>query len=57
LVAVFSARFPIRPAGWPKPLLAHSLLLLGIALVHGLGVGILYHYFEAPGTEMATYQP
>ena len=56
-MAVFSARFPIRPAGWPKPLLAHSLLLLGIALVHGLGVGILYHYFEAPGTEMATYQP
>ena len=57
LVAAFSERFPIRPNGWPKALLAHSLLLLGIALVHGLGVGILYHYLEAPGTEMATYQP
>ena len=32
-------------------------MLLGIALVHGLGIGILYHYFEAPGTDMATYQP
>src|SRR5262245_54864169 len=57
LIAAFSARFPIRPNGWPKALLAHSLLLLGIALVHGLGVGILYHYFRAPGTDMATYQP
>src|SRR5262245_51733363 len=43
LVAAFSARFPIRPNGWPKALIAHSLLLLGIALVHGLGVGIIYH--------------
>jgi signal transduction histidine kinase len=57
LVAVGSARFPIRPNNWPKALLAHSLLLLGIALVHGLGVGIFYHYVEAPGTDMATYQP
>ena len=57
LVAAGSARFPIRPDGWPKALLAHSLLLLGIALVHGLGVGIFYHYVEAPGTDMATYQP
>src|SRR5262245_7733726 len=57
LVAVGSARFPIRPNDWPKALLAHSLLLLGIALVHGLGVGILYHYLRAPGTDMASYQP
>jgi two-component system, LytTR family, sensor kinase len=57
LVAAGSARFPIRPSGWPKALLAHSLLLLGIALVHGLGVGIFYHYASAPGTDMATYQP
>ena len=57
LVAVGSARFPIRPGNWPKGLLAHTLLLLGIALVHGLGIGILYHYLEAPGTNMATYQP
>ena len=57
LVAAASARIPIRPDNWPKALLVHSLLLLGIALVHGLGIGILYHYFEAPGTDMATYQP
>jgi signal transduction histidine kinase len=57
LVAAGSARFPIRPGNWPKALLAHALLLLAIALVHGLGIGILYHYAEAPGTVMATYQP
>jgi two-component sensor histidine kinase len=57
LVAAASERIPIRPGNWPKALLAHSLLLLGIALVHGLGVSILYHYFRAPGTDMATYQP
>src|SRR6185436_12930226 len=39
LVAAASARIPIRPDNWPKALLAHSLLLLGIALVHGLGIG------------------
>jgi two-component sensor histidine kinase len=57
LVAAGSLRFPIRPDNWPKALLAHSLLLLGIALAHGLGVGIFYHYVNAPGTDMATYQP
>ena len=57
LVAVGSARVPIRPGNWPVALIAHSLLLLGIALVHGLGIGILYHYLAAPGTQMATYQP
>jgi len=57
LVAAASARIPIRPDNWPKALFIHSLLLLGIALVHGLGIGVLYHYFEAPGTDMATYQP
>src|SRR5262245_60804633 len=57
LVAIGSARVPIRPGHWPFALLAHSLLLLGIALVHGLVIGILYHYFRAPGTDMATYQP
>jgi hypothetical protein len=57
LVAAGSARFPIRPGNWPRALLAHALMLLSIALVHGLGIGILYHYAEAPGTVMATYQP
>jgi signal transduction histidine kinase len=57
LVAAGSARVPIRPDNWPKALLAHSALLLGIALVHGLVIGILYHYFAAPGTPMATFQP
>ncbi len=57
LVAVGSARFPIRPDNWPKALLAHALMLLAIALVHGLGIGILYHYLRAPGTVMATYEP
>jgi signal transduction histidine kinase len=57
LVAVGSERVPIRPDNWPKALLVHALLLLGIALVHGLGIGILYHYLEAPGTAMASYQP
>jgi signal transduction histidine kinase len=57
LVAAGSARFPIRPDNWPRALLLHALLLLGIALVHGLGIGILYHYLEAPGTVMASYQP
>jgi len=57
LVAAASARIPIRPDNWPKALLAHSLLLLGLALVHGLVIGIIYHYANAPGTDMATYQP
>ena len=56
LVAVGSARVPIRPGNWPLALLAHSLLLLGIAVMHGLGIGILYHY-TAASTDMATYQP
>ena len=56
LVAVGSARVPIRPGHWPLALLAHSLLLLGIALVHGLGIGLIYHYMAA-STDMATYQP
>jgi two-component sensor histidine kinase len=57
LVAAGSARVPIRPDNWPKALLVHALLLLAIALVHGLGIGVLYHYLSAPGTDMATYQP
>jgi two-component system LytT family sensor kinase len=57
LVAAASTRFPIHPGNWPKALLAHALLLLAIALVHGLGIGILYHYAEAPGTAMADYEP
>jgi two-component sensor histidine kinase len=57
LVAAGSERFPIRPGHWPKALLAHALLLLTIALLHGLGIGLLYHYFDAPGTDMATYEP
>lgn len=57
LVAAGSARFPIRPGNWPKALLAHALLLLAIALVHGLGIGVFYHYADAPGTAMATYEP
>jgi two-component sensor histidine kinase len=57
LVAAGSMRFPIRPGNWPKALLAHALLLLTIALVHGLGIGILYHYAAAPGTAMADYEP
>jgi hypothetical protein len=55
LVAVGSARVPIRPGNWPFALLAHSLLL-GIALAHGLGIGVMYHYTAAT-TDMATYQP
>lgn len=57
LVAAGSARWPIRPGNWPKALLAHALMLLAIALLHGLGIGILYHYVGAPGTPMATYEP
>ena len=57
LVAAGSARFPIRPGNWPKALLAHALMLLAIALVHGLGIGFLYHYADAPGTAMASYEP
>jgi anti-sigma regulatory factor (Ser/Thr protein kinase) len=57
VVAAGSARFPIRPGNWSKALLAHALMLLTIALVHGLGIGVLYHYFEAPGTPMASYEP
>ena len=57
LVAAGSARFPIRPDNWPKALLAHSLMLLAIAIAHGLGIAFPYHYLGAPGTPMATYQP
>ena len=57
VVAAGSGRFPIRPGNWPKTLLAHALMLLTIALAHGLGIGLLYHYFDAPGTPMATYEP
>jgi signal transduction histidine kinase len=57
LVVAGSARFPIRPDNWPKALLLHAFMLLAVALVHGLGVGIIYHYVGAPGTVMATYEP
>jgi two-component system LytT family sensor kinase len=57
LVAWGSAHVPIRPGHWPSALLAHSLLLLGIALVHGLGIGLYYHYLGSPNADMATYQP
>ena len=57
LVAAASARVPIRPGHWPLALLAHTGLLLAIALVHGLGIGIVYHYVGAPGTPMASYEP
>jgi two-component system, LytTR family, sensor kinase len=57
IVAAGSARFPIRPGNWPTALLAHSLMLVAIALAHGIGIAIPYHYLDAPGTPMATYQP
>lgn len=57
VVAAGSARFPIRPGNWPKALLAHALMLLTVALVHALGIGVLYHYLGAPGTAMAGYEP
>ena len=56
IVAAGSARFPIRPGNWPTALLAHALLLLAIAVAHGLGIAIPYHYFAA-GTSMATFEP
>lgn len=56
LVAWGSGRVPIRPGNWPLALLAHSLLLLGLALVHGLGIGVMYHY-TAASTDMTGYQP
>ena len=57
LVAAASARFPIRPDNWPRALLAHSLMLIAIAIAHGLGIAFPYHYLDAPGTAMASYQP
>jgi signal transduction histidine kinase len=57
IVAAGSARFPIRPGNWPAALLAHALMLIAIALTHGLGIAIPYHYFDAPGTPMATFAP
>ena len=57
IVAAGSARFPIRPDNWATALLAHSLMLVAIAFAHGIGIAIPYHYLDAPGTPMATYQP
>lgn len=57
IVALCSARFPIRPNDWARPLVTHIVLLLSLALLHGLAIGYLYHYsaIRAPG--MAGFEP
>ena len=54
--ALCSARFPIRPERWRRPVAAHLGTLLVLALVHASGIGLLFHYSAAFG-EMATYAP
>lgn len=57
IVAVCSARFPIRPNDWARPLVVHVALMLSLALLHGLVIGYIYHYsaLRAPG--MAGFEP
>jgi two-component system, LytTR family, sensor kinase len=57
LVALCSHRFPIRPNRWFAPVGVHLLLLLGIALLHGLGIGYIYHYSDQVTPQMATFEP
>ena len=56
LVAAASSRFPIRPENWRRALLAHALILLAIALAHGLGVGLVYHLLGPRNPSMVGYE-
>lgn len=55
LVAAASRRFPIRPDNWMRSLLVHAAMLMGLALVHGLAIGYLYHYSGGATGAMAQY--
>jgi signal transduction histidine kinase len=55
LVAAASRRFPIRPDTWARSLLVHAAMLIGVALVHGLAMGYLYHHSGAATGSMAQY--
>ncbi len=57
LVALLSARFPIRPAAWIVPVVAHIFMLLSLSLVQGLVVGYIYHYSPNITAFMATFEP
>jgi two-component sensor histidine kinase len=56
-VAVCSMHFPIRPDNWARPLTVHIGLMLVLALLHGLGVGYVYHYSPLLSPEMAGFEP
>jgi two-component system LytT family sensor kinase len=57
IVAVCSARFPIRPNDWVRPLVAHVALMLSLALLHGLVIGYIYHYSALRAPSMAEFEP
>lgn len=56
-VALISSRFPIRPADWRGPLAIHAASLVGLALLHGVVAGIVYHYSPLLTPDMATFAP
>ena len=55
IVAVCSARFPIRPNDWVRPIVAHVALMLSLSLLHGLVIGYIYHYSALRAPSMAGF--
>jgi len=57
VVLWLATKFPVKPQNWLKALLLHSVFLLGLSLIAGLGISLHYHFMEDMTPGMESYQP